>query len=67
MLEVQAGSRSFEWHQLHISNIERAVVQPGGVADGFGREAVMVVQIRSAFHPATMPHQSTSRHPIKLT
>jgi hypothetical protein len=37
------------------------------VADDFGREAVMVMRIRSAFHPATLPHQNTSRHPIKLT
>jgi hypothetical protein len=55
-------------HQLNIPEAEaERVVQPNGVADDFGREAVMVVRIRSAFHPATMPHQSTSRHPIKLT
>jgi len=42
------------------------VVQPDGMADDFGREAVTVVQIRSAFHPATVPYAKASRHPGKL-
>jgi hypothetical protein len=36
------------------------------VADDFGREAVTMVRIKNAFHPATMPHANASRHPIKL-
>jgi hypothetical protein len=36
------------------------------VADDFGREAVTMVRINSAFHPTTMPHANASRHPIKL-
>jgi hypothetical protein len=36
------------------------------MTDDFGRKAVKMVRIRSAFHPATMPNANASRHPGKL-
>ena len=58
---------SFEQQLLDEAQTEReADVEPYGVADDVGREAVTMVRIRSAFHPATMPHANASRHPIKL-
>jgi hypothetical protein len=55
-------------HQLDVPEAQaERKVQPDSVADDFGREAVTMVRINSAFHPTTMPHANASRHLIKLT
>ena len=59
---------AFGQHQFDVPEAQaERVVQPDGMADDFGREAVTVMRIRSAFHPATMPYANTSRHLIQLT
>jgi hypothetical protein len=55
-------------HQLNVPEADaERVVQPDRVADDFSREAVTMVRVKGAFHPATMPHPNASRHPPELT
>jgi len=58
---------AFGQHQLDVPQAQaEGMVQPDGVADDLGREAVTMVRVRDAFHPATMPHPNTSRQPTKV-
>ena len=64
---VTRATQAFGQQQLDVPETEtERVVETDRVADDLGREAVTVVWIRDAFHPATMPQPNTRRHPIQL-